>query len=119
MFCKNCGKEIEEGANYCPICGDPLNVDFREHSKNSINYVSQSKKVEPKSQFVAIVFCLLFGIIGLHDFYLEQNGYGITKLVILILLGWIGVGFAINIFLCVCDFSAIILKTKPYNKVLQ
>ena len=36
MFCKNCGKEIEEGAKFCPNCGTAL--------ENKISESSESKK---------------------------------------------------------------------------
>ena len=32
MFCKNCEKEIDENANFCPNCGEQIN-----HSKKKTN----------------------------------------------------------------------------------
>ena len=27
MYCKRCGKQIEDGSTFCPFCGSPLNGD--------------------------------------------------------------------------------------------
>ena len=90
MYCKHCGKEIEDNSLFCKYCGGNLgeNVTVKE-----VQYIAIQ---QPKSQFVAIILCIFLGELGIHDFYMGKNGCGMTKLLILILLGWIVVGFIIN-----------------------
>ena len=105
MFCKNCGKEIEEGAKFCPACGQQLDGEIQPQK-----VVIVKKEREPKSQFVAIVLCLIFGLVGFHDFYLGKNGAGVLKILILLLLSWIYIGWIINIIWCIMDFIVILCR---------
>lgn len=105
MFCKNCGKEIEDGVKFCPECGQQLDGEVRTKQ-----VVIVKKEREPKSQFVAIVLCLLFGLVGFHDFYLGKNGAGVLKILILLLLGWVGFGFIIVGLWCIMDFIIILCR---------
>ena len=98
MFCQKCGKELPDEAKFCQYCGWQ-------------NQGTPIKKREQKSQFIAIVLCLFTGLIGLHDFYLNRNLAGVTKLLIAILLGWMaGFGLIINGIWCFFDFIGILCK---------
>lgn len=98
MFCQKCGKELPDDAKFCQYCGWQ-------------NQGVPVKQREQKSQFIAIVLCLFTGLIGLHDFYLNRNFAGVTKLLIAILLGWMaGFGLIINGIWCFFDFIAILFN---------
>lgn len=62
-FCVGCGTEVVETAEICPQCGTRV--------KN---------KASDKNRFVAILLCGFFGFLGLHKFYLGENGWGIVYL---------------------------------------
>lgn len=102
MFCKKCGKEIPDDAQFCQFCGQSLNEKI------------QTSQSEPKSQGIALILCLLLGMVGIHDFYLERNGAGIAKLLIIIFLGWCAVGLIINFIWCIIDFLIILVKGYKY-----
>ena len=86
MFCNKCGKEIADSSAFCQFCGNQVNAPVT-------NQVIAEK--EPKSQFIAILLCLFLGMIGIHDFYMDRYNAGICKILILLLLGWLGIGFFI------------------------
>lgn len=33
MFCKNCGKEIEENVKFCPYCGTQITIESHSDEK--------------------------------------------------------------------------------------
>ena len=105
MYCKHCGKEIEDNSSFCKYCGGNLGCDT---TVKEVQYIAIQ---QPKSQFVAIILCIFLGEFGIHDFYMGKNGCGITKLLILILLGWIVVGFIINGLWCLIDLTLIAVKS--------
>lgn len=105
MFCKKCGKGIADDAQFCQFCGQQVRGEIQ-----SQQVVIIKTERQPKSQFVAIVLCLFLGMIGIHDFYLGKNGAGVTKILVLLILGWIYIGVVINVFWCLFDFIAILCK---------
>lgn len=68
-FCANCGASINEGAAICTSCGAPV--------KNS-----PAANGEQKSKLVAVLLAFFLGGIGIHDFYLGYNKYGIIKIIL-------------------------------------
>jgi TM2 domain-containing membrane protein YozV len=50
-----------------------------------------------KSRGVFIILGLLFGYLGIHNFYAGYYGRGAIQVVITAVLGWIYVGFVITI----------------------
>lgn len=70
-FCSNCGKEINPGAVVCTNCGA---------SVKATNTVVGGG--EQKSKLVAVLLAFFLGSIGIHDFYLGYNKYGVIKIVL-------------------------------------
>lgn len=110
MFCSKCGKELSEGVNFCPDCGQQVGgtVTHQNDDRPQIVYVKPAE--QPKSVFIALVLCFFLGMIGLHDFYLKRNNAAVAKIVILVVLGWIYIGFIINAIWCFFDFFIILFK---------
>lgn len=75
MYCKNCGKEIAAGTNYCPICG-----------------ASQGGTAAAggKSKIVAGLLGIFVGWAGVHRFYLGYIGIGITQIIVSIVTFGVG-----------------------------
>ena len=69
MFCKNCGKEIDDKAAVCVHCGVTTN--------NSPN---------EKSWVAALLLCFFLGGFGAHRFYTGHTGTGVLQLVLTITL---------------------------------
>ena len=70
-FCSNCGKEINPGAVICTNCGASV--------KATTTVVASG---EQKSKLVAVLLAFFLGSIGIHDFYLGYNKYGVIKIVL-------------------------------------
>lgn len=81
MFCKFCGKEIEDNDRFCPKCGAKLNIE--KETENILNQVIDTddnslnegkktvKKISDKSLNIiqkVILGCLITGIIGITIF---------------------------------------------------
>jgi len=105
MYCKNCGKEIEDGNVICAECGvkesiegntetvvtEPVREEKAEEISATIDVetekntegqkqtvVNDPKSSDPKSKMAAGLFGIFLGAYGVHNFYL---GY-ITKAII-------------------------------------
>ncbi len=74
-FCANCGKEVNEGAAICTNCGA------------SIKKVAVGTVDDQKSKLVAVLLAFFLGSIGIHDFYLGYNKYGVIKIVLTVCTG--------------------------------
>lgn len=71
-YCSNCGEKIKESQDVCLKCGKVIN-----------KVVGNAK-----SKILAGILGLLFGSLGVHNFYLGYNGKATTQL-LLTVVGWI------------------------------
>jgi len=69
MYCPNCGREIEEGSNFCKFCGKKVNVNI---PSNSANFYSQSGQY---SGFA--ITSLVCGIIGFCGLWILAIIFGV------------------------------------------
>ncbi len=74
-FCSNCGSEVNPGAIICTKCGAA--------TKATISNVTG----EQKSKLIAVLLAFFLGSIGIHDFYLGYNKYGVIKIVLTVCTG--------------------------------
>lgn len=101
MFCKNCGKEMNdnqaiclncgvktgEGKAFCENCGNAL----PENAAVCLNCgvaVNNAPVIDPsiqKSKLVAGLLGIFLGSIGVHNFYLGYTGKAVAQLLISIL----------------------------------
>lgn len=79
MFCSKCGKQLEEGQNFCPNCGTAQQVTVVSSSNTNIQ---QSENPTTNTMavvgFVVGLISLLidfFGIIGIIAIVLSVAGY--------------------------------------------
>jgi TM2 domain-containing membrane protein YozV len=80
-FCANCGKEINPGAAICTSCGTPVKPVV--------------VGAEQKSKLVTLLLILFLGSIGIHDFYLGYNRNGVFKIILTVCTGFGGTVWAI------------------------
>lgn len=96
MYCRNCGKEVNEKAIACPSCGVPPRVEKKfchncgvETQGNQILCVkcgvSLSGTSSGKSKIAAGVLALTLGAYGGHQFYLGNTGSAVIRLVVSII----------------------------------
>ncbi len=77
MYCKNCGKEMEENAVFCGNCGAKQQDDIP---------VFEGKVENPgKSKIAAGILGILLGGLGIHNFYLGFTGKALAQLLISVL----------------------------------
>ena len=83
MFCRKCGKEIDDEAVICPQCGcKTSDVDGE------------------KSWLVTLLLCIFLGYLGVHRFYTGHIAIGVAQLVT---AGGCGIWALIDFILIVCD----------------
>ena len=99
MFCRECGKEVNENAaactscgvnpkqsnKFCGGCGVKTNANQAVCVKCGVSLGGSSSSGE-KSKMVAFLLALFLGAIGIHKFYLGYNNQGI----IMLLCGTVG-----------------------------
>ena len=98
MFCRNCGNELNPGAevclkcgvpktkghNFCPICGAETHPEAVLCVKCGASLVQPTVNADPtaKSKLVAGLLGIFLGYLGVHNFYLGYNKKAIAQLVI-------------------------------------
>lgn len=107
MYCKNCGKEVEEGKEYCPDCEPKEEVVVEEapvqevkeepevEEPKSETTNTNTTSAELKSKMAAGLLGIFLGQFGVHNFYL---GYT-TKAIIQVSVS------AVGYLLSICTFG--------------
>ncbi len=89
MFCKQCGKPIDDGEELCEDCKKVINNETTTtpEPETKENTSSQNTTANPnaKSKLAAALFGIFLGTFGVHNFYLGYNGKAIAQLLITIL----------------------------------
>lgn len=109
MFCRNCGKEVKEGAIVCTSCGfKPLNGNLYCQNCGAQTRLDQEICIScgfkllkaqigyQKSKIAAGLLGIFLGAFGIHKFYLGYNTQGLILLLITILTCGLG-GFITGI----------------------
>ena len=84
ISCPECSTSVSDKAIACPKCGCPI-------AKPTASATSTERTTAPattvvtvsKSRGVYIILGLLFGVLGIHDFYAGYNGRGAAKFCLL------------------------------------
>ncbi len=87
MYCKDCGKEIEEGKEYCAECEAVRNTETATGTENVVNEntTTSTQATSQKSKMAAGLFGIFLGAFGVHNFYLGYTGKAIAQLLITVL----------------------------------
>jgi len=87
MYCKDCGKEIEEGKEYCVECEAVRNTETATGTENVVNEntTTSTQATSQKSKMAAGLFGIFLGAFGVHNFYLGYTGKAIAQLLITVL----------------------------------
>ena len=85
MFCKQCGKPIDDGQDLCEDC-KKIGADNTNTVNNNVNASQTSNNnSESKSKMAAGLLGIFLGAFGVHNFYLGYTGKAIAQLLITIL----------------------------------
>ncbi len=79
MYCEYCGKKLGEHDSYCQNCGAKVGKET-----NSVDS-EEKDNLSPKSRIVAGVLGILFGGLGIHNFYLGYNTRAVIQLLMTII----------------------------------
>lgn len=112
MFCSKCGKEIDDTAVVCPMCGVPTpNFNQNQQPQVVVNNVNTNTNTNAnavlgrvKNKWVALALCFFLGMLGAHKFYEGKAGMGILYL-------FTGGLFCIGV---IVDFITLLFKPNPY-----
>ena len=95
MFCKQCGKPIDDGQELCEDCKNAAaasaNANYNQNPNPNPNYNYNNANPNPnfnpqaKSKVAAGLLGIFLGSLGVHNFYLGYTGKAIAQLLITIL----------------------------------
>ena len=100
MDCKNCGKEVEEGKEYCVDCEPKEEAVIEETTTQEVDVETETVEepkvenktettnttsAELKSKMAAGLLGIFLGAFGVHNFYLGYTGKAIAQLLITVL----------------------------------
>lgn len=89
MFCKQCGKPIDDGQELCEECkvnlGDNQTQAEQTVNNSQTNDTNPNVSTAPKSKVAAGLLGIFLGSFGVHNFYLGYTGKAIAQLLITLL----------------------------------
>ncbi len=84
MFCKQCGKPIEDGEELCEECKASANTNTT-NATQAQNFNTNNSNPNGKSKIAAGLLGIFLGSLGVHNFYLGYTGKAIAQLLISLL----------------------------------
>lgn len=89
MFCKQCGKPIDDGQELCEECkvgGASQTTQTAQTTNTNQNYnAAPNVSSSPKSKIAAGLLGIFLGSFGVHNFYLGYTGKAVAQLLITLL----------------------------------
>lgn len=90
MFCKQCGKPIDDGQELCEECKSQGTQTQEEAQttqpvENAQTYNTNNVNPQAKSKMAAGLFGIFLGSLGVHNFYLGYTGKAIAQLLMTVL----------------------------------
>ena len=95
MFCKNCGKPLNEnqaiclncgvktsdGVNFCSNCGNPVQPGAEVCMNCGFAVKKAGSDLAGKDKVTMILICFFLGWLGIHNFMMGETKKGIVKIV--------------------------------------
>ena len=123
MYCKNCGNPMDPntaacphcgcvkggGLSYCANCGQPVAPGAATCTTCGLAITSMPKK----SKLVAGLLGILFGGLGIHNFYLGHVGKGVAQILLNFCCGIGSIWGLIEGILILCGTIRVDAKGNP------
>ena len=84
MFCKNCGKNINERRS-CPYCGDGKKDEYISLLPSKDWILSTTPLTDDTSLFIAGILQIFIGCFGVGRFYMKSYKKGTIQLLVTLL----------------------------------
>ncbi len=91
VFCRACGKQLHVSALSCVQCGAQQRAAAPEAQFHP--------NVSPKLLLPAVLLCFLFGVFGVHRFFVGKVGTGLLQL---FTFGGLGIWAFIDLIILIC-----------------
>lgn len=108
MYCRKCGKEIADDAEFCPYCGTRTHDEVHEATfeakgdgsqyNAANNTPAKDDNISDKSWLITLLLCIFVGSLGIHRFYVGKIGTGILWL---LTAGCFGIGTLIDLIMII------------------
>ena len=94
MFCKQCGKPIDDGQELCEDCKRTESASFNTTDQGATQTINvdasnngntSSENPQAKSKIAAGLLGIFLGCFGVHNFYLGYIGKAVAQLLITVL----------------------------------
>ena len=107
MYCRNCGKEIDDNASFCPSCGQSVNGYGNPAPGPAPASAVYDSDVSDKSRLIAAILAWFLGCFGIHNFYVGRTGNAIAQLILSITV----IGLVVSGVWVLIDFICILCGT--------
>lgn len=81
MFCKNCGKELEDNFMVCPYCGDKIHAEPAKVEKTVYTSKPRARAIPTKNKvlFVVSTLAVIIGVVLFVIIKMQIDGYNTAK----------------------------------------
>lgn len=100
MFCKNCGKQIDDRAAFCPHCGAATNNPPVTTYGQGPSSLIDADGVQRYDWLTTLLLCFFLGGLGVHSFYTKKTGIGVAQL---LTLGGCGVWALVDLIMIITE----------------
>lgn len=101
MYCKNCGRQMDNQAIVCTSCGVPVGKDsnYCQNCGEPANPMAQlcvkcgcslSSGANQKSKLAAGLLGIFLGGLGIHRFYLGYTAIGVIQIIVTLITCGVG-----------------------------
>lgn len=119
MFCKHCGKEINEDAKFCQYCGGNISNEVVIQPNDTEIKKTEFLMKNEKSMLAAYLYWFFLGSTGFHRLYVETFGGCILYIILLVLTALFPPVFFISSIVWLIDGSVLWVDVKKYNTDLR